>query len=265
MMSFSAWKKTGWIVSSAAVVSLMASISLANGGEIKTVWNASEASHPLKSWTLSELQKLKSVTHHEKDPATGRSGSWKGPEMSLLVDKTIESLPGDQKAQVDLIILKDAAGRSIRLPRSLIVRFPVILSPQGSGAKLVLPLSSKSKIWEEGLPLGLYQFHDVAEIEFANSHNLYGSFYLKSRKDPLAVRGEKIFIQNCLSCHASGKAGAGEPLGFEKSARKLASVNHPSVQNAPQLKSREMKALVSYLDAFRVENPSTSGASFTGK
>jgi mono/diheme cytochrome c family protein len=266
MTRFIGLKKTGFATSSILSLAFMVSISLVNsafGAEVKTVWNASADKHPLKSWTLAEIQKLKSFSHHEKDPVTGQSGSWKGPEMSTLVDKTIESLPAEQRAQVDLIILKDSAGKEIRIPRSLLVRFPVILSPQGETAKLVLPLSSKPKIWEEGLPLGLYQLHGVSEIEFANSHNLYGLFYLKSRKDPLAVRGEKIFVQNCLSCHAGNPQG--EPMGFEKSARKLASASHPDVKNAPQLKSREMKALISYLDAFRLENPSTSGGNLTGK
>lgn len=254
------------VLSGTAVFGLIASISLANAGEIKTVWNASETPRPLKSWTTTELQKLKSTTHHEKDLASGQSSSWKGPEVSLLVDKTMESLPAEQRAQVDLIILKDATGNAIRVPRSLIVRFPVILSPQGNGAKLVLPINSKPKIWEEGLPLGLYQFHEVTEIEFANTHQLYGTYFLKSRKDPLAVRGEKIFTQNCLSCHAGGKNGiAADAMGFEKSARKLASASHPQIKNAPQLKTREMKALISYLDAFRLENPTTAGTSLTGK
>jgi hypothetical protein len=247
-------------------MAFIASISLANlatAAEVKTVWNASAEKHALKTWSMAEIQKLKSLTHHEKDPATGHPGSWKGPEMSAVVDKTMESLPADQRAQVDLIILKDSAGKEIRIPRSLIVRFPVLLSPQNNGAKLVLPLSSKPKIWEEGLPLGLYQLHDVTEIEFANSHNLYGSYFLKSRKDPLAVRGEKIFVQNCLSCHAGNTQS--EPLGFEKSARKLASASHPEVKNAPQLKTREMKALISYLDAFRLENPAAAGGALTGK
>jgi mono/diheme cytochrome c family protein len=265
------WKKTCAVVSGIVATCLFAPFSFASGagGEIQTIWNASSPSHPLKTWSFSEIQKLKSVSHHEKDPVSGQSSSWKGPEVSLLVDKTIESLPADQKAQVDVIVLKDSTGHSFQLPRALFVRFPAIISLQKSGAKLVLPLSSKPKIWEEGLPLGLFQMRDVTEIEFANSRQLYGSLFLKSRKDPLAVRGEKIYTQNCMSCHsgAAGAAGADSkgPMGFESAARKLASASHPSVKNAPQLKSREMRALISYLDAFHLENPSTSGASFTGK
>jgi len=259
------WKNTCAVVSGIVAASLFAPFSFASGagGEIQTIWSASSPSHPLKTWSFSEIEKLKSVSQHEKDPVSGQSSSWKGPEVSLLVDKTIESLPADQKAQVDVIVLKDSIGHSYQLPRALFVRFPAILSVQKSGAKLVLPLSSKPKIWEEGLPLGLFQMRDVTEIEFANSRQLYGSLFLKSRKDPLAVRGEKIYTQNCMSCH-SGADSKG-PMGFETSARKLASASHPSVKNAPQLKSREMRALISYLDAFRLENPSTSGASFTGK
>jgi hypothetical protein len=272
MMSIREWGKACLVVSGITGIGLISTISHASNpkndildGQIKMVWAASSSDHPLKSWSVSELQKLKAVSYREKDPTSGHTGTWKGPEMSLLVDKTIESLPGDQKAQVDLIILKDSTGRQIQLPRSLIVRYPVMLSAQNGGAKLVLPLSSKPRIWEEGLPLNLFQFHDVAQIEFANYHQLYGSLYLKSRKDPLAVRGEKIFVQNCLSCHAfNGNGGVG-PAGVERTARKLASASHPQVKDAPQLKSREMKALISYLDAFRLENPAPTGVSFTGK
>lgn len=215
---------------------------------LSDVWTASASPKSLKSWSLDELKKLKESSSRERDPSTGKVISWKGPLMSTVVEKTIEDLPGEDKAQVDLIIFQSSTGDKAQVPRWLINKYPVMLAVHDGVLKLVLPWSTRPKIWEEGLPLNRYALKDIVQVEFANYQKIYGSFYLKRRTDPLALRGEKIFVQNCTTCHSAG---------IEKSARKLASTGHPEMKDAPKLKDRDMRALVSYIDEFKGENPTT--------
>ena len=186
--------------------------------------------------------------------------------MSALIEKAMASLPLDQRALVDLIIVKSKSGEQARIPRWLITRYPVILSASKSGKlDLILPLHSKSKINGEGLPLASFAMNDVVEIELASYRQSYGAFFLKRQTDPVAVRGQKIFIENCTSCHSAGVTNGTkaqdltvEDLSLDGGARKLASSGHPRVKDFPKLKQRDLQALISYLKAYQKENSAAS-------
>jgi hypothetical protein len=217
---------------------------------LQTDLNLAGLSNPLKTWSISDLENLRYIHTQEKSPL-GKTVSWKGPLLSSVVEKTIENLPPEQKAQVDLLVFTGVNGEKFQLPRWLTIKYPVLLAVQNGALKLVLPWTSKPKIWEEGLPLNRIQMRDIARVEFASYHQAYGSLYLKRRTDPLALRGEKIFVQNCTACHS---------MGIEKTTSKLSSSGHPAMIDSPRLQSRDVRALESYFDAYKVENP-ISGAS----
>ena len=124
-----------------------------------------------------------------------------------------------------------------------------------------MPWTSKSKIQSENLPIESYFLGDLTHIELSNYRERYGSVFLKRRTDPLAMRGEKLFVQNCVGCHADGgKPGLAE-LSGELQARRLVSDGHPAqVKGVPKLGERDRKALVNYLDAFRTENASKTAS-----
>lgn len=192
---------------------------------------------------------MKNDSSREADPQSGEVKTWKGPLMSLVLEKTIDTLPGDQKAQVDLIVLKTGSGEQIRIPRWLVTKYPVLLVPKDNTFRLVLPWTSKPKIKDEGLPLTRYQLSNITQVELASYQQEFGSLYLKRRTDPLALRGEKLLVQNCTTCHE---------LGIENQARKVTTTGHPAAKEAPKLESRDMRALIFYLDQLKVEKPDTT-------
>ena len=93
-------------------------------------------------------------------------------------------------------------------------------------------------------------------------------YFLQSRKDPFAVRGEMRFVQACLGCHQVQpvKGGAhsplpSNPLSWPPIWRKVISASdsqkmdelHQGVSGVPRLNQREKRALKSFLDTLLVE------------
>ena len=71
------------------------------------------------------------------------------------------------------------------------------------------------------------------------------TIYLTKRNEPLAMRGEKLFVQGCLSCHSS-QEGIAKAQSW--------SGQHPAIKGAPSLDERDQRALRAYLDIFKSEN-----------
>lgn len=242
-------------------------------GQLKTVWNAATPEKSLAPLRIDDLRHLGQQRAREKNPATGVTKTWHGPLMSVVVEKAMASLSNAEKAQVDLIVLRSASGLEAQVPRWLITKYPVILALEKGSFRLVLPYSSRPGIRKEGLPLGNYALTDIVEIDLSRYARNYGPLFLKRRMDPVALRGEKLFVENCTSCHAAGIGEGANPVGAaaasaqggrpismaeltgDGKARRLASGGHPAVKNLPTLSSHELRALGSYLRAFRLENP----------
>jgi hypothetical protein len=236
-----------------------AAVSPANArADLSIVLSLSGPEETLKAWDSSALQTLKTTaSSHEKDPLTGKLTPFKGLLLSQAIEQAMEKVPLDRKAQVDLLILKNKAGGQVLLPRSVVVKYPVLLVPNGGDPRVIMPWTSKSKILKEDLPIESYFVSNLARIELSSYRERYGSVFLRRRTDPSAMRGEKIFVQNCVGCHADGNRPALSELSAEAPARKLASDGHPTtVKGVPKLSERERRALVNYLDAYRTERAS---------
>jgi hypothetical protein len=181
------------------------------------VWTASQPSQPLKSFSTEEIGHLKKLSSSEVDPSSGKSVRWEGVSLGDIIDTTLKDFPNERKAQIDLIVLKNASGGEALIPRSFIVKYPVLLATKKdhhptSGLISVPPWTSKSKSRSEGLAVETFFIDGVTEIDLGNYRQRYGSVFLKNRMEPTALRGEKAFVQNCLSCHdgAKGEAGIAE-------------------------------------------------------
>jgi mono/diheme cytochrome c family protein len=191
---------------------------------LSVVWGVTGPEQELKSWDFQALGKLKTAT-----------------------------------TQVDLVIIKSTSGGQVLLPRSVVTKYPVLLALQDGKTSLVLPWTSKPKIMQEGLPVESYFIGDVSRVELSNYRDRFGSVFLRRRTDPLAMRGEKIFVQNCIGCHAGAQPPSIVDVSGETQSRRLASSGHPQVKGIPKLNDRDRKALVNYLDAYRAENPVRAG------
>lgn len=240
-----------------------ASISAAaQESSVSVVWSASAPEQSLQGWDAAQLSRLKSQGVSENGDA------WKGVPLSAFVEKALGELSPEKRAQVDLLVLRNAQGRQAIIPRYFVTKFPVLLALQKNRKPLeapsvVVPASSQPKVSGEGLPLEAYGLDGVTRLELASYKQRYSSLFLKRRTDPAAIRGEKMFLHNCVSCHDSGRARSVTEVAGGAATRALASSGHPEKPGVPKLVERDIRALVSYLDAYRGESSHAEAQSGT--
>ncbi len=209
----------------------------------------------LESWEIPQLKHEKRVVSREKDPLSGKVIPWDGVLLSSLVEKSLAKLNAEQRANVDLLILRSRSGQQVHLPRSLIQKYPLLVafSPENS-LEVVVPWTSKPKIQEEGFPLQRYFLKGLSSIELSSYQAKYQPLFLSRRTDPAAVRGERVFVQNCMGCHNSEPRGPASQTTSGASAA-LPPKAHPTVPGFATLPDRDRRALGSYFEAFRLEHP----------
>lgn len=233
--------------------------------KLVTYWKSSGRVHELKYWSLDELVKLKRTHAREKDPQSGRILQWEGVVLSQLVDSALEKLPLENRAQVDLVILKGDAGDQAIIPRSFINKYPFLLAYRwSSGVSAlsgfgplfsVVPWTSKPGVFNEDLPIEKYFVKSLSKIELASYRELYGQLYLKRRTDPFAMRGEKLYVQNCVSCHQEASTHGPTSLLSEEKTQKFLNEGHPPLTAMPlRLTDRDRRSVLRYFEAYRVEN-----------
>ena len=69
------------------------------------------------------------------------------------------------------------------------------------------------------------------------------------------MRGEKLYVQNCVSCHqeASGKGPISVLIGDK--TEKFIHEGHPSLEAIPvRLTDRDRRSVLRYFEAYRSEN-----------
>lgn len=218
------------------------------------------ATQELGQWSRKELEKnFKHQGNSEQAPDSGKTERWTGILLQNLIDQGLGSLPPEAKAEVDLVILKNGAGVQAFIPRAVITKYPLLVAFQKNRAALknlqtIVPWNSKPKVLEESLPLSRYFVNGLTRIELANYKEKYGTLLLKRRTDPSAMRGEKLFVQNCVGCHDAGQGPAISEFRNQGRVRSLASTGHPSVKGNPKLSERDQRAVLNYLEAYRQEN-----------
>lgn len=230
--------------------------------KLKALWNAAGIKQELKTWTRSELSRMHQVVGKEKDLATGKTERWEGVLLSGLVDKMMTELPIEKSSQIDLVILRNGGGKSAFLPRAFISKYPVLLALNGTspGSKFfhsVVPWTSKPKILTEDLPLETYFLSDVVAVELSNYREQFSPFFLRRRTDPSAMRGEKLFIQNCVGCHSQPDSQV-----LETQLDRFSGQGHPVGSFGNKLTERDRKSVIRYLQARKIEG--TASVSFQG-
>lgn len=227
----------------------------AQAGGLDVVWGGQGGERPLKSFSSEELSHLKTRSSREKDLASGKVANWRGVLISDVIDKSLDQLPLDQRAQVDLVVVKNGSGAQALIPRSVITKYPLLLALNKASETeaLVIPWTTHSKIREESLPLETFWVTAPTRVELTSYRERYGSVLLKRRKDPSAMRGEKIFVQSCVACHSAGQSTAqARTIAFDGGGVKA---SHPAVKGFPNFTDRDRRSVALYLDAYRAENP----------
>src|SRR5262249_22116983 len=109
-----------------------------------------------------------------------------------------------------------------------------------------------------------YFVPSLTRVELTNYRNLYSAYFLARRTDPSAVRGEKIFVQNCLGCHALAQVP--QIVTTDPANRVVATQGeHATVKGTSKLIGRDWRALMSYFGEFRSEVPAAIAGSGSSK
>lgn len=231
-------------------------ISPAFASTLNIVFHDQEKNNQLKSFNDSDFKRLKSETSSEYDPVTQKTESWKGVSLSHLIEISIESLPIEKKATIDLVVLRNSKNEEALIPRGFVTKFSpliVLASDQGkrSGALMnrgpflsITRSTSRPLSLKEELPVDRYSVSNLVEIELTNYKNRYASFYLENRGDPAAVRGEKAFVQDCLGCHGT-KPGIRNDLISKYSSK--------TPEKHQRISNKSRRSLEAYLKAYELE------------
>lgn len=259
---------------SIAAVPARAEVSKEPPVQLEVLFTLKDVTAQLASWSHSELKSLKQQKFREKAPASPSAATWKGPLLREVVDQALEKLTLDQRANIDLVILRSSQGDTALVPRSFIVKFPLILALAENGKPLdekkgpiysIPPRSGYKKMEKENLPLETFFVAGLSKVELTSYKDRYGTVFLKRRTDPFAIRGETYFVQSCTACHGAGRGpSVPEVIGLSHHStapqakkgdhREVASTQHPLVEGLPQITGKNWRAFFNYLEAYRFEN-----------
>jgi hypothetical protein len=234
---------------------------------LQIAWESPSATIPqvLKDFTLEDLEKKKAQLLTEIDPlAKGgkESARFLGPSLSELVAETTKGLTAADRSTSDLVVLKTRTGKEALMPKAFLVKYPQIQlalkrNGQTLGAeapRVVLPATTNSKIKGENILLEPLFLSELVQITLTSYEKRYGAFILTRRTDPAAMRGEKMYLQNCVSCHSSApttQASLASPVMVEK----IAGGGHPEFPGVKYFKlifdKKSTRSLTSYLEALK--------------
>ena len=240
-----------------------------SGAALQIAWEPPSVSLPqvLKTYTLEELGKKKEGTLNEVDPLAGDATQpvrFTGPSLAALVEETMKGLSAADRATTDLVVLRARNGKEVLMPKAFLVKYPQIqlaLKKNGqalgeAGPRIVLPATTNSKIKSENILLEPLFVSELAQVTLTSYDRRFGSFLLKRRTDPAAMRGEKLFLQNCVSCHTQPQ-GALNALATADKVERLAGGEHPEARGVREFRSlfdkKATRSLSSYLEAFRFQ------------
>lgn len=236
---------------------------------LQIAWESPTAAAPtvLRNFTIEELDRKKASLLNEVDPlnkASKETAKFLGPSLSALVDETTKTLTAADRSTTDLVVLKTKSGKEALMPKAFLQKYPSIqLALKKNGQSLgqeaprvVLPSTSNAKIRSESILLEPLFVSELTEITLTSYEKRYGAFFLKRRTDPAAMRGEKLFLQNCVGCHFQPQIAMGTLASTEK-VEKIANGQHPDVPGVHDFKSifdkKATRSLVSYLEAFKFQ------------
>lgn len=247
----------------AAFVAASGTTARADSAAQIKVWVGQEA----KIWNQQELRALKSIQSRELDPFSGKVAKFKGVRLSDLVDRVLSDYPPERRAQIDLIVLKNEQGKKILVPRSFTVKYPMMIAESRDGGALgeqgplmtVPPWTSRAQAADEGVLIDTFFVAGLSQIELTNIRERFPTLFLKRRTDPAAMRGEKLFVNNCVSCHVSGRGPSVNDVSGHQGNRMIASA-HPQVKGMPKFSDRDRRSLVSYFEAHQAESGGTPRA-----
>jgi hypothetical protein len=224
-------------------------------GQARTVLQVSMADLE-KTWR----SKLKET--RERHPQTGTLERFQGVSFNAQIEAALEKLTPSERARVDLVMVEGRSGVAY-LPRSFLTRHSVLWGslraekmPAPSALSLIVPWTSRAhKIEPDLLPTATYFVLGPKKVRLSAYRGvLPPETFLKNRRDPLQLRGEKRFIQTCLGCHVPRDLQAMRAL-FPRTLQAGESLweKHTNIPAVAQFTNLDREALRHYLVAVERE------------
>jgi hypothetical protein len=158
-------------------------------------------------------------------------------------DAMTAALDLNEKAEIDLMTLFGADGKTARVPRFMIwrgfIRFR--LSPDGA-------FDSEGDPNRLLVPREFFTIKRIQKVEFSRASETYPGTALAIRTNPAASRGEKLFTQSCLACHSIGSAPRIDAGRLSDPFLKSFNGRHRTM-GALSLDARAIRGLAAYRDA----------------
>lgn len=183
----------------------------------------------------------------------------KGDSLKTILEEVTQKLTVEERAQVDLVELSEKGmEQKILLPRALIGKVSKLGVERNKEGKVTItfPQDSGKRFESEGVFLPSFTKKEFTEVRLTSYSDRYGKFLLKRRTDPAAMRGEKLFVQNCLGCHTANADRTVFLKAFTKPEEVksfLMSEKHVGVSSTKKwesfLDSKRERSLLSYLMA----------------
>jgi hypothetical protein len=158
-------------------------------------------------------------------------------------DAITGTLDLSEKAEIDLMTLYGADGKTARVPRFMIWRGFIRFRLTADGS-----LESEGNPNRLLVPKEFFTIKRIQKVEFSRASDTYPGTGLAIRTNPAASRGEKLFTQSCMACHSIGSVPKIDAQKLTDPFLKSFNGKH-RLMGALTLDSRAIRGLAAYRDA----------------
>ncbi len=158
-------------------------------------------------------------------------------------DSITSPLDLNEKADIDLMTLYGADGKTARVPRFMIWRGFIRFRLGSNGA-----LDSEGDPNRLLVPKEFFTIKRIQKVEFSRASDTYPGTALAIRTNPAASRGEKLFTQSCMACHSIGSVPRIDAQKLTDPFLKSFNGKH-RLMGALTLDSRAIRGLAAYREA----------------
>jgi hypothetical protein len=169
-----------------------------------------------------------------------------GVLLTDLAAEALKALTAADKSRLDLVMVSLADGPQLWIPWAALKTLRLELK--------VPELTLKVRPTSGDLPYAgvtAWEGHRASAVEFANVQQKLGPWFLTKRTDPIALRGEKLFVQGCASCYAQGAATTLSALKPRLRALGEQPFEHPALKPSGarpvKLSEKDQRALATYV------------------
>lgn len=174
--------------------------------QLELVVSRDGANHLIKKVTFDELS---------SNFADQKQRKKKEVLLAQILERGLEFISPESRTEIDLLILVNHQKEWVSIPRWVLTKYPYLLALRlDSKGEIVSCLrdGKNQKNISQKLSVEKFFLHQILRLEFSSYKDQYGPLLLKRRTNPVDILGEKLFVENCTSCHFKDRARGVESL-----------------------------------------------------